>query len=301
MPSRRRHRSDSQERSESRSRSRSRHRSRSRSPGQIRLPYDASPISESDYFLKSDEFRVWLRDEKHKYLDELTSERSLMNLGQAWNGGKLSRSLYSGVDAQSASSQTAYRWSFASKASKADSEALRAAREDVDTSTYKRSSRSSTGPSINGPRRMQGPTLPSQSDLTLARETTEEQRKAERDYSHKRERKEAKEKLEEVVGPKAVGKEALLEKKRAKREADRSFREKGDDDFEADESTLMGGGDSFQEQLARREAARRRREEKKFGGKDEKVSAARERAEVIRQKDEQTMTMFMQMAKEKFG
>ena len=30
------------------------------------LPYDAKSISESDYFLKSDEFRLWLREEKKK-------------------------------------------------------------------------------------------------------------------------------------------------------------------------------------------------------------------------------------------
>jgi hypothetical protein len=40
----------------------------------------------------------------------------------------------------------------------------------------------------------------------------------------------------------------MLEKKRARREDDRAFREKGDDGFEADESTLLGGGDSFRDQ-----------------------------------------------------
>ena len=38
----------------------------------------------------------------------------------------------------------------------------------------------------------------------------------------------------------------MLEKKRARREADRTFREKGDEGLEVDESTLMGGNDSFQ-------------------------------------------------------
>jgi hypothetical protein len=51
-----------------------------------------------------------------------------------------------------------------------------------------------------------------------------------------------------MVGPKEVGKEGMLEKKRARREDDRAFREKGDDGFEADESTLLGGGDSFRDQ-----------------------------------------------------
>lgn len=42
----------------------------------------------------------------------------------------------------------------------------------------------------------------------------------------------------------------MIEKKRARREADKSFREKGDDGLEADESTLLGGGDSFKQQCA---------------------------------------------------
>ena len=49
------------------SRSRSRSRNLSRSPDRhYELPKDVSPISESDYFLKSAEFRVWLKDEKGK-------------------------------------------------------------------------------------------------------------------------------------------------------------------------------------------------------------------------------------------
>ena len=47
---------------------------RSRSPDSQRrsessnrhLPGSAEPISDSDYFLKSAEFRVWLKEEKHK-------------------------------------------------------------------------------------------------------------------------------------------------------------------------------------------------------------------------------------------
>lgn len=49
-----------------------------------------------------------------------------------------------------------------------------------------------------------------------------------------------------MVGPKPVGREAQLEKKRVKRENDKEFRERGDDGLEMDESTLLGGGDSFQ-------------------------------------------------------
>jgi hypothetical protein len=51
--------------------------SRSRSPDEtIPLPHDASPISESDYFRKGDEFRIWLKDEKRKYFDELSGDKA---------------------------------------------------------------------------------------------------------------------------------------------------------------------------------------------------------------------------------
>lgn len=94
---------------------------------------------------------------------------------------------------------------------------------------------------------MLGPTLPSASDLTLAREYAVEQEEKERLYQRRREKAEAKDRIEDMVGPKAVGREAMLEKKQLRRENDRTFRERGDDGFDLDESTTMGGGDSFQE------------------------------------------------------
>lgn len=155
-----------------------------------------------------------------------------------------SESIYTGVDAQPASSQTGYKWSFAAKTTKADNDALRAARNEVGAATYNRAA----DPTAAGSGRLQGPTLPTQSDLTLAKELADEKRASERDLKRKRDRKEGKERLEEMVGPKEVGKEGMLEKKRAKREADKSFREKGDDGFDVDDDTLMGGGDSFKAQ-----------------------------------------------------
>lgn len=153
--------------------------------------------------------------------------------------------MYFGVETQAASSQTGYKWSFASKASKADTDAVRAAREEVGAATHQRPN---AGSSVSGSGRLQGPTLPSQSDLVLAREDEESQREAERSLKRKRDKKEGKERIEDMVGPKEVGREGMLEKKRARREADRSFREKGDDGFEIDDSILIGGGDSFQQQ-----------------------------------------------------
>jgi len=95
---------------------------------------------------------------------------------------------------------------------------------------------------------VQGPTLPSRADHILSREAAEEQAAAEREYQRKRDKAEARERIEDMVGPREVGRERMLEKKRERREGDRAFREKGDEGLEMDEGTLMGGGNSFKAQ-----------------------------------------------------
>ncbi|TDL26373.1 hypothetical protein BD410DRAFT_518447 [Rickenella mellea] len=278
-----------------------------RHQGDRELPHNADPISESDYFLKSAEFRVWLKDEKEKYFDELTGEKArhyFRKFVKAWNRGKLSKSLYAGINpsTQAASSLTAYKWSFASKG-QMDQSAIAAARNEVaaatsltNPSTHASSSQSASASA--GARRMQGPTLPSASDLVLARESAQEMESVERAYSKKRQREETKERVEELVGPKETGREGQMEKKRVKREEGRAIRDAKDDGLaEIDESTLMGGGDSFKARIAQRDAARKRYEEKNAA----KFAENRERADAIRAKDAATMEMFKKMAQERFG
>lgn len=169
----------------------------------------------------------------------------------------LVESLYAGVDASQiiARSQTAYKWSFASKGSAHDSKAIQAARAEVGAATYGGSG--SSGPSRSrhdddddapGPRRQVGPTLPSTSDLAYAREIEAENRDADRKNKRKRDNRDARDRVEDAVGPKEVGREGMLEKKRARREEDKNFREgKEDAGLEVDERTLLGGGDSFRD------------------------------------------------------
>ncbi|PPQ76691.1 hypothetical protein CVT26_004475 [Gymnopilus dilepis] len=299
-------------RDRSRSRDRSRDRDRSASPdrGSSKLPEGVSPISESDYFQKSDEFRLWLKEEKGKYFDDLSGDRArsyFRKFVKAWNRGKLSKTYYAGIEPGSipARSNTSYKWSFTTRnrGTGADEAALRAAREEVGAATYGNrtsaiSDESSTRASGSSSR-VQGPTLPSASDLTLLRETSAEQAASERAYKRKREKLEAKEAVEDMVGPKPVGREGQLEKKKLQRENDRAFRERGDvgAGLEVDESTLMGGGDSFRDQLARRDAAKRRYEQKN----EERQTAIKERAHALKEKEKATMDMFQQLAKQRFG
>ncbi|KAH9064071.1 hypothetical protein EDB87DRAFT_1368765 [Lactarius vividus] len=278
---------------------------RSESPSR-HLPGGADPITESDYFLKSSEFRVWLKDDKRKYFDELSGEKArkyFHKFVKEWNRGKLDKSLYAGIDPskQSATSQTAYKWSFASKRTRAEDEALQAARAEVGAATYRAGGEPSSRTGDGSNKRVQGPTLPPQADRVLAREAAEEQTAAERNYQRKRDKAEARDRVEDMVGPREVGRERLLEKKRERREGDRAFREKGDEGLEIDEGTLLGGGNSFKAEIARRDAARAKFQQKRESAREEKISASRERASAIREKDKATMDMFMQMAKERYG
>lgn len=157
--------------------------------------------------------------------------------GSTFRDTRFLESIYQGATGKAPT--TGYRWDFASKTSKADSEAIRAVREEMESSKPSSSSNS---------KRVLGPTLPSRADRVIAEEEAEERRTAEVQRKRKRERAEDKDRLEEIVGPKEIGKAGMVEKKRVKRENDKAFREKGDDGFmETDENTLMGGGDSFKQ------------------------------------------------------
>ncbi len=149
-----------------------------------------------------------------------------------------SESLYAGVDPskQTANSQTAYKWSL-SKRTRAEDEALRAARTAVGAATYRVGDEPlpRTGDGDRSNRRVQGPSLPPQADRVLAREAAEESAAAEREYRRKRDKAEARERIEDMVGPREVGRERMLEKKRERREGDRAFKERGDEGLEMDE------------------------------------------------------------------
>jgi hypothetical protein len=150
-----------------------------------------------------------------------------------------------------ATTNTSYKWSFAEKTSKADRNALAAARDEIHSAT--RAGGAGPGPSASSsaPRRTLGPTigptLPSASDLTLAREDAAEDAATERARARKRQRADERDRVEDMVGPKPVGREGAVEAKRARREADAAFRAGRDDGGapEADERTLLGGGDDF--------------------------------------------------------
>ncbi|KLO20616.1 hypothetical protein SCHPADRAFT_13969 [Schizopora paradoxa] len=252
-----------------------------------------------------------------KYFNELSGEKArsyFRKFIKAWNRGRLSHPYYSssgGTTHAPASSNTAYKWSFAAKGT-----ITRAERETIESVRSSATHPNDEGEFVAGPtlsttgapgsssRTPRGPTLPRPGDLTLAQESAETARLAELSANRKRARAEEKERMDEMLGPKPIGREGQLEKKRARRENDRATRDQKDDAIgDWDEGVLMGSGDadSFQARIAQRDAARKRAEEKKGINREERSTAIRERQDAMREKDKATMEMLKKMAKDRFG
>lgn len=158
--------------------------------------------------------------------------------------------LYHLIDPTSVSSNqiTSYKWSFSDNNSAIENEQRKKIREAVSSDTYGLTPAATSGSDTQKPKRILGPSLPSGSDRQLIREEGEDIAHAERHAKRKREKMEDKERLEDMLGPREVGRERMLEVKRAKRESDSAYQEKKEDGgIEVSDDVLMGSGDSFKE------------------------------------------------------
>ncbi|KAI5451377.1 hypothetical protein NCC49_001686 [Naganishia albida] len=274
-------------------------------------------ISEDDYFLKAAEFRSWLREEKGKYIDELSGDSArkyFKKFAKRWNACTLLPQYYKTQTstAQSASTQTAYKWSFASNRSKVDKDELARMREEVDRMTNgsakgaapSSSSRPAVGPSLPpGMGREVGPAFPSTmfSANHTDRQLALEQRAEDAARARKADRRAAYERADELV-PRAGGREGKMEERRAANDENRKYRERdAASGFEVDEGTLMGTGNSFQAALAQRQQADARRQERRGQFQADKRSEMSERMQAMKSKEDATMAMFKQMAQSRFG
>ncbi|KAJ9098333.1 hypothetical protein QFC19_006457 [Naganishia cerealis] len=215
--------------------------------------------------------------------------------------------------AQPSSTQTAYKWSFATNRSKVDKDELARMREDVDRLTNGPSrgsgaavtSRPTVGPSLplGAKAREVGPAFPStmfsanHTDRQLALEKKAEEAARERKY----ERKAAYERADDLV-PRAGGREGKLEERRAANEENKKYRERdAASGFEVDDNTLMGTGGSFGQALAQREQINARRQERRSNADADRRSMMSESMHAMKSKEDATMAMFKQMAQSRFG
>jgi hypothetical protein len=124
-------------------------------------------------------------------------------------------------------------------------------------------------------------------------------------YTRKLDRKAQKDALDELVPKAEAGtRERQLEKKREVNEKMKSFREKSPGATDVPDAELMGGGDGVGEYKKMKQDFERKKNEREL--RKEEILRARmaereERLSEYRAKEEGTMAMLKQLAKQRFG
>ncbi|PWN53253.1 hypothetical protein IE53DRAFT_360145 [Violaceomyces palustris] len=311
-------------------------RERADSPGQsephpILLKLGVRPLTGDDYFVKSAEFKHWLAQARGVYLDEITGKearRLFDKFTRRWNAGSL--------DIRSSSTPlstlTRHKWAFTSRPAYTESEreTVASVRDSVDTMTNVMSrgaieareaerkawkqrtdekqgqaSDLKAGPvdvrlTDSGWNSDQISRKRHHSDIRLVHEIDEEREKKDRVINRKRRQADMMEAMEDQ-SPRSTGRDAMIEKKRAKAISNRDFANRRDEDdgFDVREEVLMGDGYEAGQERHKRGSSRRERERE--AKRAEKNAEAEERLQRFREKESSTMAMFKKLAEERFG
>ncbi|KAG1474796.1 hypothetical protein G6F56_000131 [Rhizopus delemar] len=271
---------ESEERHKS-SRKRSKHSESSRK--------EVQPIDEDDYFEKATEFRLWLKEHKDRYFDELNSKDArhyFKKFVKKWNRNELEGKYYKGLNSSQLDSSdvTRYKWSFAKSLDKMEMDTIR---DSVDSMTSRNSGDDKLRES--GKRRNVGPSLPDRVD----REEEHERKLMERKYEAKRSKSRREAMLDEVA-PKQEGREAMLLKKRA---LNAYHKRERSPDVELSEADLMGG-DDFQSTLAAERRRTQARESRQAERREQRLAPIMSKMDDYKAKENATMEMFKRMAEE---
>ncbi|KAF9763483.1 hypothetical protein IL306_003115 [Fusarium sp. DS 682] len=167
------------------------------------------------------------------------------------------------------------------------------------------------GPTLPGSNqtRRSGPGIPTLQDLSLRSELAEEDKQAsiaDLRQARKADRALQKQRLDELVPRAEAGtRERMLEKRAAVADKMRSFRDKSPGAMEVgDERELMGGGDSLDEYKKAKEMDQRRKTEREIR-REEIERAKREEMEekkrAWREREEGTVSMLRELARQRFG
>ncbi|KAF5018115.1 hypothetical protein F66182_9920 [Fusarium sp. NRRL 66182] len=167
------------------------------------------------------------------------------------------------------------------------------------------------GPTLPGTDRTRrsGPGIPTLQDLSLRAELAQQDKQAsitDLRAARKADRTQQKERLDELVPRAEAGtRERMLEKRAAVADKMRSFRDKSPGAMEVgDEKELMGGGDSLDEYKKAKEREQRRKTEREI--RREEVERAKreemeERRRAWREREEGTVGMLRELARQRFG
>ncbi|KAJ3226917.1 hypothetical protein HK099_003869 [Clydaea vesicula] len=249
-------------------------------------------ISSDDFYSKNKEFRLWLKGEKKKHIDEISSKAAhkyFDKFVKRWNKRKLPKEFYNLEESRLE-----------------DPRELEKAVDDVESATqnFKVLSHS------NSEKLKQDNSLPStqrgvvnskihahdQFELEERIEREKINKKLEDKYNRKR-----KETLDdEILGERPVSgsKEFFLEKKRQKAETMKGFAERDYDDVELSDKEVYGNGPSSIEEAKKAiERSKQRKLDYKEKKIEEKKNLMREKLNSYKDKEEKTMQMLRSLIK----
>jgi hypothetical protein len=255
-----------------------------------KFPDSIEPITEDAYFEKATEFRLWLKEVKHKYIDEITSKESrryFKKFVKKWNDYELDEKFYKGMNSTQlgSSDTTRYKWSFAKKLDRMEMDSVC---DSVDSMTGQTRGEDKLKRRANAA----GPTMPPAHD-TYSKEQKYEEMRAERKYEARRAKDRRETALDEVA-PRETGREAQLQKKRA---LNAYHKRERSPDVELSEADLMGG-DDFKARLAAERRSKEAREARQSERHEQRLAPIMNKMGEYKAKESATMEMFRKMAEE---
>eukprot|EP00195_Chlamydomonas_chlamydogama_P006780 CAMPEP_0202905990 /NCGR_PEP_ID=MMETSP1392-20130828/36933_1 /ASSEMBLY_ACC=CAM_ASM_000868 /TAXON_ID=225041 /ORGANISM="Chlamydomonas chlamydogama, Strain SAG 11-48b" /LENGTH=353 /DNA_ID=CAMNT_0049594321 /DNA_START=32 /DNA_END=1093 /DNA_ORIENTATION=- len=213
---------------------------------------ESQRISDDDYFRKGNEFMAWLHEERGLLFNELSTEethRLFEGFVSLWNAGRLAQKFYAGTVAAPIK-RTTHKWAFAGG--------------------------SGSGTGARGMAAYLDDQKSKQGDARDAERTAARRRRADE-----------KEVLEELL-PRATGRDAVVEKRVARREEAKARESSPDRAFLPGGGDMMGGDDSFAAAKAR-EARRHEAQRNRAVVKQEELAL---KAAQFQAKDDEKMAAF---------
>lgn len=276
-------------------------------PADVSLPFSARPLSKADLPALEPLFAHYLSLQKQKELEDM-DEREVKGRWKSfvgkWNRGELAEGWYDPD-------------MFASLASEAPPRRRRTPTPTPDARSpsgppedEQRSDDDDYGPTLPpaASGRRAGVGIPSAQDLAYRDELAQEDRLADREAlrdARKADRALQKERLDDIAPKADAGtRERKLEKRQMVNDKMREFREKSPGMEAGDEKELMGGGDSVAEYKRMKEQEQRRKTEREVRREEferAKREEVEERRRAWREREEGTVSMLRELAKQRFG
>ncbi|KAG9517590.1 hypothetical protein KCV07_g6111, partial [Aureobasidium melanogenum] len=290
------------------------HKRRSRSPAPVQLPLNARALVKQDLKQFKRLFGLYLDIQKQIDIDELDETeikgRWKSFLGK-WNRAELAEGWYDPVtkekaDRAASEAKTTRRSPPFREQPEQDYRQHEQQTATIQPAADQDDSEDEYGPSLPTNTSRAGPAVPSIQDLQYRNELAEEDEIARRQdlrFDRKMDRKLQKERLEDL-NPRAEpgSRERQLEKKREKAVANRAFREeKSPGAEEVGEGDLIGGEDGIKAHIQATQHKKSERELRKEEILRAREAEREERLAHHRAKEDKTMEMLKNLARQRYG